>query len=231
MDNYSLFTNTTRHQDERMADDTKVVLYSILLVWSLIGNVLVIAVVFSNDIKTIFNGLIVNMAVSDLFVPLLALPLKIVESSRGRYNEWLVEGPLGETLCKLCYFFIDISPAVSVFSLIIIAVNRFVAIVFPSSLKRWSGKIQRVLLMFTWVFSMALLSPYFYTFRLKHINGLTYCLSTWSPAFEDIPARTLFISILIVAVFLIPFLTITVLYVMMLKKLIQHSKTVENSFN
>ena len=231
MANQSNISNMAQ-QDEGFTLDaqTKVTLFSILLVWSLLGNVLVIAVVFANrNLRTNFNHLIVNMAVSDLFIPLLILPMKIVEETNG--PEWLVDGILGEALCKLCYFLSDISPAVSIFSLVIITVNRFVSIAYPIKIRKLRGRMSWILLVLTWLASMALLSPYFYTFHLIKDKGINHCVSQWSPAFDDLAARTIFIAIIIVVAFLLPLIAIVVLYSLMLYQLKKHSKNVVHMLN
>jgi len=136
MDNLSNLTTAFQNTSSIQAgilSETKLVLYSVLLVFSLLGNILVIAVVFYNEnLRSDFNYLIVNMAISDLFIPLLAIPQRISEvSGLLRPNEWLIGGVGGAFLCKLSYFSSDFAPAVSIFSLVVIAASRFVAIVYP----------------------------------------------------------------------------------------------------
>lgn len=230
--NISVNVSSQQRQEEETFTHTKVTLFSILLVWSLLGNVLVIAVVIGNrHLRTNFNCLIVNMAVSDLFIPLLILPLMIVKELNGQ--KWLVDGNVGEALCKLCYFLSDITPAVSIFSLVIITVNRFVSITYPMKIVKLRGKTSSVLLACTWIASMALFSPYFYTFRLvKDSSGTTYCKQQWSPDFDDDrAARTIFIAVVIVTVFLVPLITIIVLYSLMLYHLRKTSERVNHMLN
>lgn len=200
----------------------KISLYCLILVWSLCGNILVIAVICKNNcLRTNFNYLIVNMAISDLAIPCLALPIKIADSTL-RPMEWLADGTFGLLLCKLCYFVSDVSSAVSAFSLVIIAVNRFFAIAFPMR-GRLSKKGTLKLIACTWIMAMMLLAPYLYTYKLDQENGWTMCISRWSPAFDDAAAEIIFIAILTALVFVIPCLANTVLYVLMLCKLRQNS--------
>ncbi|XP_031549541.1 neuropeptide FF receptor 2-like [Actinia tenebrosa] len=233
MANISNISKISVHQKPEaftFSAQTKVMLFSILLVWSLLGNVLVIAIVILNkNLRTNFNCLIVNMAVSDLFIPLLILPLKIVQETNG--PDWLVDGPLGEALCKLVYFLTDISPLVSILSLVIITVNRFVSITYPMKIGVLRGKTSWVLLAFTWIAPMALLSPYFYTFRLLKKNGITHCISLWTPAFDDLAARTIFITVVIVVAFLVPLTAILILYSLMLYQLKKSSDKVIHMLN
>lgn len=74
------------------------------------------------NMRTTTNFLIVNMAVSDLLVPVFAMPRACVEIFNGNLR-WLIGGVLRDTLwtlCKLTAFPQDISTAVSVQSLVAI---------------------------------------------------------------------------------------------------------------
>ena len=87
------------------------------------------------------NYFITNMAMFDLLFPIFLLPSNLT----GLYldNQWLISGPLGQALCKLIPFLADVSSAVSIQSLVLIAVDRFAAVVFlapSSSLPRGSSR-------------------------------------------------------------------------------------------
>jgi hypothetical protein len=226
MDNQSVPTNDTLPADVGLSEVTMIVLYGMLILCSLIGNVLVITIVFGGKkLRTNFNYLIVNMAVSDLLIPFIALPVMISREARGEL--WLVDGPLGNALCKLCFFLIDISPAVSVLTLVIIAVNRFIAIVFPVRVNSFNNRRNvKILILLTWFIAMALFSPFFYTFRLTHENGFTECKYSWAPAFDEDSAYKTFIIINFVILFIIPLISIAVMYSIMLYKIRQSSLNV-----
>lgn len=232
--NNTSWTNSTPRVDTAMTgagtttNYTHVILYSFLLLCSLLGNVLVIAVVFGNrNLRTNFNHIIVNMAVSDLFIPLLILPMRIIGELNGQ--EWLVDGPLGEALCKLCFFFSDISPAVSVFSLVIIAVNRYISIAHPMRSQVFSRKKSCVLISFTWIMSALLFSPYLYIFHLYYDRGFTGC-AWWWPSHNQL-ATTIFYSIVTATIFVIPMIAIIVMYSLMAYKIKLNSKNIEGMLN
>ena len=68
----------------------KILAYSIVLIVSLFGNSVIIATVISNRrMQTTVNYLIANMAASDLFISVFAVPMKISEIVKGR-RRWLV---------------------------------------------------------------------------------------------------------------------------------------------
>ena len=65
-----------------------VVLYLVMIVFGAVGNLMVIAVVAKNKaMRTARNVFIVNLAVSDLMLCLITMPLTLVEIL---YNSWQV---------------------------------------------------------------------------------------------------------------------------------------------
>ena len=105
--------------------------YSIIMLTSLFGNLAVIAIVSKNKrMWTTTNYLIANMAASDLLISAFAVPRELVQIFTGP-NTWLLHGLTGVISCKLVYFFQDISTAVSIQSLVVIAFDRYRGVVFP----------------------------------------------------------------------------------------------------
>jgi phosphoglycerol transferase MdoB-like AlkP superfamily enzyme len=171
------------------------------------------------------------MTISDLVVPLLALPLRLIQELSPRPGEWLVDGSLGNALCKLCFFITDISPAVSVLSLVAISVNRFIVTTFPIRRQIYSYRTNKILIASIWFTAMAFFSPYFYTFRLRTTNGYAECVYLWSPAFDDLSAHTIYTSIDIVSFFIIPFIVIIFLYAFIMRKLHKNSVDMADMLN
>ena len=139
--------------------------YSILTLLSLVGNVLIVAVFYRNNrLRTTVHYFIVNMAVSDLLIPTIFLPMQITVVY---YERWLIGGILGTTLRKFVWFTVYICVAVSMISMVAIAVDRFYAIVFAMKLALFSQKNCKRLIIATWIFSMAIQSYYIYAVRLE----------------------------------------------------------------
>ena len=76
------------------------------------------------------NFLIANMAASDLIITSFALPREVAEVFLG-HRRWLLKGTMGRILCKLVFFLQNLSTAVSMHSLVVIAIDRYRGIVFP----------------------------------------------------------------------------------------------------
>ena len=104
----------------------------LIFVVSLAGNIFIGIIVYkTKTMRKPFNFLILNMAMSDLLYPSVRIP----QSLTALYvDSWLISGPLGQALCKLVPFLQDVSLNVSIQSVVLIAVDRFGVVVFPSVL-------------------------------------------------------------------------------------------------
>ena len=103
--------------------------YFISLFVALIGNVLIIVVFFKyKPIRKSMNYFILNMAISDLFTPLTIMPFIIAKTlSNGTFLKQLPSSRAG-VVCKLCYFSVDASVFVSIISLLMISLDRLIAV-------------------------------------------------------------------------------------------------------
>ena len=148
--------------------------YFILMTFSFTGNGLLVAVFYRNKtLRTTVHYFIVNMAISDLIIPVVHLPWEI--SSTYHDGLWLVDGVLGTVLCKLVFNAWSVSTVVSILSMIVIAVNRFRAVLFPTKLALLSQNKRRLLLPATWIASVVLQAHFFYAAKaVPHDTGL-YC--------------------------------------------------------
>lgn len=187
-------------------------LYVLIIIGSLFGNCLVITIVLkTTKMKTTVNYFITNMAISDLLVPVLAVPVKIAQAFSG--NAWLIGGEFGEFSCKLVPFCVDVSTAVSIQSLVIIALDRYFAVVYPLR-KHFLNRRRCLLTMgLTWLLAAFFHSPYFYTFRLFPSGDQLYCRPTWKPAFSDsLKAEERYYFVLFTVLYAAPLLTTCILY-------------------
>ena len=201
---------------------TMATLYSILLLSSFIGNCFVIVAVYRNrGLRTTVNVLIVNMSLSDLTVPIVALPLRIKMLYLGQ--EWL-SGILGVILCKLASFVRDVSFAVSILTMIAIAIERFFKVVCPTKSAPVTNKNCHWLIASIWVASTACHSFYFYTKQLKIIEGIAFCVTSWEPAFDDHQAFEIQNMIFLICLAVMPFTILVLIYAFTLTVLHKQKK-------
>ena len=191
-------------------------IYSIVLVVSLVGNSLLIFACLKS--KTTIKLIITNEAVSDLLFSIVSFPREIVVQIKGS-TAFLVHGSIGEVLCKMCAFTVDTTIAVSTLSLVLVAADRLVAVVFPTKYIQITVRKRGLLILSTWILAMAIHSPYFYTFRLGTLNGETVCITNWEPAFDHKSTHTGYYTALLVTVLIVPLITVCILQAITLLKL------------
>ena len=105
--------------------------YCLFFIVSLAGNTVIGIIVYkTKTMSKPINFFIANMAMSDLLFPIFVIP---PVRTMLYTDSWLIGGSLGQAFCKLKAFLPDVSTAVSIQSLVLIAVDRFGAVVFPLS--------------------------------------------------------------------------------------------------
>ena len=191
--------------------------YCLIFLVSLAGNTVIGVMVYK--IKTMrkpINFFIANMAMSDLLLPIILIPREI----KALYiDSWLIDGPLGQVLCKLVGFLADVSFAVSIQSLVLIAVDRFGAVVYPLRSPLISSKLCPFFILATWIVAMAIHSLYLVAFKLvEYPEGLA-CIIQWNEAFGENSSFKNYYASLVVVFYFIPLLLIAILYIIILQKL------------
>ena len=191
--------------------------YCVIIVVSLTGNFLIGMIVFKiKSMRRTINYLIVNMAMSDLLLPIFVFPRLLTELYVG---SWLVDGTFGLALCKMAYLMQDVSTAVSIQSLVLIAIDRFGAVVFPFRPPVVSAKLCPFYILATWIVAMAIHSPYLFARKLDDSRGYLSCRLMWNEAFgESSSLRNYYVALFLVLA-LIPFALMSILYSIIIVKL------------
>ena len=200
----SCFNPTARRIGETFA-------YCLLFVVSLAANTFIGIIVYrTKTLRTPINILIVNMALSDLLFPIFSFPPILVEINTAGY--WLVSGPFGQAVCKLSLFTLDVSTLVSVQSLLLIAVDRFVAVVFPLRSPLISSKQCRYFILVIWIVALAAHCPYLIALKVvEHPEGL-FCRWQWNDTFgESLSLQTYLLGMIVVTRY-VPLVLIAILY-------------------
>ena len=203
--------------------------YCLIFLVALAGNTVIgIIVCKTKTMRKPINFLIVNMAMSDLLVPIFLIPWDI----QVLYiNSWLIGGPLGQALCKLVNFLPNVSSVVSIQSLVLIAVDRFGAVVFPLRPRVISSKLCPFFNLATWIIAMAVFPPYLFAFKLVEYPGGLVCTLSWKEVFgESSSSVNYFVSVLMTFYF-IPLVLIAILYIIIYIKLKSQKTPGEQSVN
>ena len=95
-----------------------VLLFGIIVVTAVCANVLVVMVIASSrHLRTVTNVFFVSLAVSDLLVAGVNVPLQMINHA---HNQWT----LGQTLCKISHYVQGVVFVSSILTLTGIAVDR-----------------------------------------------------------------------------------------------------------
>ena len=136
----------------------------LIFIVSLVANSLIVMIVYKTpNLRKPINYFIANMASSDLLFPIFMIPWNL---SDLHTNSFLIGGKLGQALCKLFPFFGNVSFAVSIQNLILIAVDRFGAVVFPLRSPLIRSKLCPFFILATWIVAAAVSSPFLFAYEL-----------------------------------------------------------------
>ena len=207
------------------------VAYSIIFVASLAGNSYVGIIVYkTKTMRKTINFFIVNMAMSDLLFSLFSFTWELTELNAG---SWLIHGSLGHILCKMVSFATVVSVAVSIQSLVLIAVDRFGAVVFPLRSPLIGPKLCPFLILATWIFAIATQFPHYFVYKFVEYPERLVCEVRWNDVFDESSYYIFqnYIIVMSIIELYIPFPLMTILYSIILFKLKTQKVPGEQSVN
>lgn len=99
--------------------------FGLIVLVGIFGNALVIIVVATNvQMRSTTNMLILNLAVADLLFIILCVPFTATDYV---LNSW----PFGLVWCQTVQYLIYFTSYVSIYTLILMSIDRFIAVVYP----------------------------------------------------------------------------------------------------
>ena len=117
------------------------------------------------------------MALSDLLLPIFVFPSTLF---------WFFSGKQDQAFCTVMLFIQYVSSFVSLENLVLIAVDRFGAVVFPLRSPLIGLRLCPFFILATWVVASALSCPTFFSFISVEYTGKFNCELVWKRAlFED----------------------------------------------
>ncbi|ELU08808.1 hypothetical protein CAPTEDRAFT_160421 [Capitella teleta] len=191
-----------------------ILLYSIVIILGALLNTLVVSTVIkTKQMWNATNIFIANLATADIFVCVFDLPLSLYQTLT---QNWI----FGKTLCHIIPMTFGVVVYTSTLSLTMIAIDRFVLIVFPLR-KRMTVSLALSLVVVIAMVSMAVASPIaiFATsedFDIPILNiHKQICREKW----PSVQHRRVYTIVTVIAQFFLPLALILVLYVLIFKTL------------
>ena len=131
-------------------------------------------VIFSKKMQTFTNWMILNLAIADLALGILCIPLEIPLEMNG--GNWIY----GEIICVILYPLQTVTVYASVFTLIMLSCSRYYAIVCP--LSQQPRRIHaKILIVVIWLLSFILVTPYMAVLHTSLIDAEgKVCQAAWS---------------------------------------------------
>lgn len=153
------------------------VAFSVVVLVNLLGNGVVCVVVLKyQGMRGPINYLLVNLAVSDIMVALAITPVYVIK--------WAFHHPsrtAGDYMCRFITGgnFIWVGGAVSAFSLVVVAVERYFAVVHPLD-DRWRLTNRRLtaVIIAGWIYGVVFNLPLFFIDRYDK-DGVSQCPEHW----------------------------------------------------
>lgn len=203
-----------------------IVAYSAVMAVGLIGNsCLVFVILWHKEMRNVTNIFIANLSCSDMLMGVVCLPVTIIYTLM---DHWI----LGDALCKLTPFVQCISVSVSIFSLVLITMERYQLIVHPTGWKPVLGQ-SYLAVGLTWVVACLISVPFLsYTVLALPLQNLSVpfpisehliCMERW-PSVEE---RRAYTTSLLVFQYLVPLALISVCYLQIYLRLRRRKDAVD----
>ena len=215
--------------EEEVGDVTKIIVigaYAIIFLLSFVGNSLILHIVRTRPSirQNPFNWLLVNTALADFLDVITATAFTVPILFCG--DCW-VSGITGTILCKLIPFFLTVSICVSIWSLVIIAADRYLAIVCSACQNKrpLSGRSVLRCIAAVWFFAGLIFSWELYVYKVEEGDADTaVCYPQFHKESEELSLILIKTEMIVkVAItYAIPLVIMGVLYSLIAKFLWSH---------
>uniref|UniRef100_A0A4W5QZ84 Gastrin/cholecystokinin type B receptor n=1 Tax=Hucho hucho TaxID=62062 RepID=A0A4W5QZ84_9TELE len=130
-------------------DSLRILLYSVIFLLSVLGNLLIIVVLAVNN---------------DLMMAIFCMPFTLIPNL-------LEDFIFGPAMCKIVAYLMGVSVSISTFSLVAIAIERYSAICNPLKSRAWQTRSHAYrVIAATWLLSFMFMTPYPVFSHLEHVT-------------------------------------------------------------
>ena len=223
--NYSLLNysgNATNSTSSGEFEDILMVVitvfFTFIVILGLVGNILVIIVVVSNQqMRNTTNLLIINLAFADLFFIIICVPFTAVG-----YN--MPVWPFGSVLCKIYQYTINVTAYASVYTLVLMSLDRYLAVVHPiRSMTLRTVRHCSLVIIISWIIICVVNIPCYLEYDLVpyqfYNEPRSKCLNV--KAVDDVYYAKLFTAFFFAFAFVLPLTLVIILYGAMIRRLLR----------
>ncbi|XP_062992166.1 neuromedin-K receptor [Elgaria multicarinata webbii] len=176
--------------------------YGVVVAVAVFGNVVVIWIILAHKrMRTVTNYFLVNLAFSDASVAAFNTLVNFIYALHG---DWY----FGEAYCRFQNFFPITAVFASIYSMTVIAVDRYMAIIDPLK-PRLSATATKVVIASIWILAFLLAFPQCLFSKTKVMPGRTLCYVFWPGGMKQ---RFTYHIIVIILVYCFPLLVMGITY-------------------
>ncbi|XP_062545034.1 adipokinetic hormone/corazonin-related peptide receptor variant I-like isoform X3 [Armigeres subalbatus] len=224
-DNVTWYDANSNHSDSPLPIDMQfndghklqIIVYSILMVISAIGNITVLALLIKRRLKSHsrIDMMLTHLAIADLLVTFLMMPLEIGWAATVQWRA-------GDIMCRLMAFFRTFGLHLSSFVLVCISVDRYYAVLQPLNLSKNRGKI---MIFIAWTMAVLCSAPQPFIFHVEiHPNHTWYEQCVTYNTFSNDYYHTVYNILVMMFMYALPLLTIICSYASIYMEIFRHSR-------
>ncbi|XP_070493396.1 allatostatin-A receptor-like isoform X2 [Chironomus tepperi] len=202
------------HELECTVSKTVFILFSFIGIAGLVGNALVVLVVAANPMmRSTTNILIINLAVADLLFVIFCVP------ATG-FDYVLASWPFGSVWCSFVQYMIVVTCHASVYTLVLMSLDRFLAVVHPiSSISIRTQRNALLAIIVTWLIVTTTAFPVFISHGEVEYHNHRNEINTACLFLTDDGNIAIFQISFFLSSYVIPLTLISILYISMLIRL------------
>ncbi len=193
------------------------VIFTVICVLGFTGNLLVIIVVIANtQMRNTTNLLILSLSVADLFFIVICVPFTAMGYAMTTF-------PFGVAWCRIYQYVIQVTAYVSIYTLVLMSLDRYLAVVHPiSSMTLRTERNTVFVICLCWIFILLCNIPLIFQYGvIKYpFAGEIRSACINKRHYEDKNSSRIFYGCFFVFAYVLPLAFIVVLYGTMLKRLL-----------
>lgn len=202
---------TVSYQESYSIQVLRIISYVVICILGTFGNMLVLLATRKQRMRSVTNLFIANLALADLAVCVFSIPISVAYTS---LNYW----PFGSMLCKTMPYLQGVTVAASVGTLIAIACDRFIVIVYPTKRKLKLKQTWFAIGVIWFLSSMVTIPINLHSELVEdNIDGVnrTFCMEIWPSRV----AQLTYAMVVFLVLFLLPLCAMSVMYAVIIFKL------------